>query len=250
MKRRRLESIVLASAILALTAGASAQTEPPADRLAIFGAGKVGSWTTELTLSNPRTEPSTVEVKTSPGEIVCVLPCDFTHEIPGRGTIVLGPPPPDGIGVTYVSAVSGSLPRVLARVLDGIGRSVDLPVFRLSTLLALDAPELVFPGAQRWAEGNVNLVVASIWDPARHAEPVTLRLEAFDANGISLGARDVALAAGETRFMGDALGFLGVSVVEVGQLSARRVGGSGKFWGTLSILRADGSLSVSAGALP
>ncbi len=37
---------------------------------------------------------------------------------------------------------------------------------------------------------------------------------------------------------------------EVGQLSVGRVGGTGKFWGTLSIVRTDGSLSVSVGASP
>jgi hypothetical protein len=65
-----------------------------------------------------------------------------------------------------------------------------------------------------------------------------------------LAARDLDLAGGEVRFLADALGFLGVGVVEVGQLSVKRTGGAGRFWGTLSIVRKDGSLSVSVGAVP
>ena len=234
----------------ALFAGGAARAQASGDKIAVFGTGKIGSWTTELTISNPLDAAMTVEVKPSPGEIVCLQPCDFTHDVPARGTIVVASPPPDGIAVTYVDALAAPPPRVLARVLDAHGRSVDLPAFRLEELIAQDASELVFPGAQRWSEGTVNLLLAQIWDPTHSAEPVSLRLEAFDANGASLGARDVSLAAGEVRFVTDALGFLGVDVVEVGQLSVRRVEGAGKFWGTLSILRADGSLSVSVGATP
>jgi hypothetical protein len=234
----------------ALLAGVAARAQVPGDQIAVFGTGKVGSWSTELTLSNPLDAAATVEVKPSPGEIVCLQPCDFTHEIPARGTIVLPSPPPDGIGVTYVDAFSTTPPRVLARVLDANGRSVDLPTFRLGELIAMDASELVFPGAQRWAEGTVNLLLVNVWDAAHSPAPVSLRLEAFDANGASLSARDLDLSAGEVRFMADALGFLGVSVVEVGQLSVRRTGGAGRFWGTLSIVRKDGSLSVSVGAVP
>jgi hypothetical protein len=249
MSKPRLEPCAVAAAILALAAGAARAQQSP-DSLAVFGTGNVGSWTTELTLSNPLDEAIRVEVKPSPGTIVCILPCDFTHEIPPRGTIVLGSPPPGAVGVTYMAAVSGPFPSVLARVFDANGRSVDLPVFRLSTLLALDAPELVFPGAQRWTEGTVNLVLANIRDPDHLPEPVSLRLEAFDAGGASLGSREVALSGGESRFVTDALGFLGVGVAQMGQLSVRRIAGTGRFWGILSIVRADGSLSVGEGARP
>ena len=254
MSRIRLQILVPAAAAIMVFFGGTARAQTPPeipDPLAVFGTGRVASWTTELTLSNPLDQAMTADVKTSPAEIVCVLPCDFTHEIPARGTIVLGPPPPDSIGVTYVTGIPGTDPRVLARVLDATGRSVDLPVFRLSALLALDASELVFPGAQRWAEGSVNLLLANLVDPVDFAgDAVTLELEAFDANGASLGSRDVALAKGETLFRTDALGWLGVGVVEVAQLSVRRVAGAGKFWGALFVRRADGSLSVSVGATP
>ena len=258
MNRIRLQfSVAAAAAILAFVGGvARAQLPPPPpppphypDSLVVFGTGNVVNWTTELTLSNPRETPMSVDVTTSPVPIVCILPCDFTHEIPSRGTVVLGAPPPDAVGVTYVGGLD--VPRVHARVLDTRGRSVDLPVFRLSTLLALDASELVFPGALRSAQGTVNLLLANIWDDVHFTgAPVTLRLEAFDADGASLGSRDLALAKGQTLFATDALGSLGVGVAEVGQLSVRRVAGSGRFWGILSIVRADGSLSVSVGATP
>ena len=240
-----------AGAILAFALEVARAQAPPEypDSLAVFGTGTVGSWTTELTLSNPLETDMSVDVKTSPGAIVCLQPCDFTHAIPARGTIRLGAPPPDAVGATYVTGLE--VPRVLARVRDARGRSVDLPVFRLSALLALDASELVFPGAQRSADGTVNLLLANIWDDFNFTgAPVTLRLEAFDADGSSLGHREITLAIDEKRFVRDALGFLGVGGVEVGQLSVRRVAGTGRFWGTLFVVRADGSLSVSVGATP
>lgn len=252
MSRIRLD-MLFSVAILAFFGGVATAQLPPTDPdpLAIVGTGRVGTWTTELTLSNPLEEAMTVEVKSDPGHVVCVLPCDFVHTIPARGTIVIPSPAPDAVGVTYVSKPFGSVPSVLARVLDGTGRSVDLPVFRLSTLRALDPSELVFAGAQRWTGGTVNLLLANIWIPLPlSGGPVTLRLEAFDANGASLGSREVTLELGENRFLADALGFLGVGVVEVGQLSVRRVGGTGSFWGTLFVVRADGSLSASLGATP
>jgi hypothetical protein len=249
MDEARVARLVFLAAAAAGAAG-GLHGQMPSDQLAIFGTGKVGAWTAELTLSNPADAALTVDVKSTPGEIVCVQPCDFTHVIPARGTIVLPPPPPASVGVTYVGAFSDQPPRVLARVLDARGRSVDLPVFRLGDLLALDASELAFPGAQRWAEGTVNLLLANLWDSTHAPERVSLRLEAFDANGASRGVRDLDLANGEVRFLTDVLGFVGVANVEVGQLSVRRVGGTGKFWGTLSIVRTDGSLSVSVGASP
>src|SRR5215813_4173703 len=163
MDKPRLARLVLLAAAAAGAAG-RLEGQTLSDQLAIFGTGKVGAWTSELTLSNPADAALTVDVKSSPGEIVCLQPCDFTHVIPARGTIVLPPPPPAAVGVTYVGAYTAGPPRVLARVLDARGRSVDLPVFRLGDLFALDASELVFPGAQRWAEGTVNLMLANLWD--------------------------------------------------------------------------------------
>jgi hypothetical protein len=252
MKRIRLQIFVAAIAAM-LAASAVAQT--PASNgatLAIFGAGNIGSWTTELTISNPGDTPMEATVQNYPTPIVCtqIQPCSLFHEIPPRGTVVSGRPE-GGIGVSYVLTEGTVGPQVLARVLDATGRSVDLPVFRLSTLIELDASELVFPAAQRWADGTVNLQLANIFDSVDpQPEPVTLRLEAFDANGASLGARELTLGGGEHRFLADVLGFLGAGVVEVGQLSVRRVAGAGRFWGVMPILRADGSLSVSVGAVP
>ena len=252
MKRIRLQIFVGAIATI-LASSAFAQT-PVSNgaTLAIFGAGNIGAWTTELTISNPGETAMAATVQNYPTPIVCtqIQPCTLEYQIPPRGTVVSGRPE-GGIGVTYVLSDGTVGPQALARVLDASGRSVDLPVFRLATLIELDASELVFPAAQRWSEGTVNLQLANIVDSVDpQPEPVTLRLEAFDANGASLGARELTLNGGEHRFLTDVLGFLGVDVVEVGQLSVRRVAGAGRFWGVMPILRADGSLSVSVGAAP
>src|SRR5262245_11295188 len=240
---------IVCAAFLAVGA-VRAQTPPEyPDPVAVFGTGTVGSWTTELTLSNPYAETVTADVRPSPGPITCIQPCNTEQTIPARGTVVLGPPLAS-VGVTYVDAFSQT-PRVLARVRDARGRSVDLPVFRLSELIAFDKGELVFPGVQRGSGATSNLLLANIWNTVNFpGDAVTVRLEAFDGAGSSLGSRDVELLRGETRFLTDVLGFLGVDAVEVGQLSVKRIGGAGKFWGTLSIIRADGSLPVRAGARP
>ena len=252
MNRIRVQLFVAGIAAI-LASRATAQTPVSnGNTLAIFGAGNIGSWTTELTISNPGDTAMAATVQNYPTPIVCtqIQPCTLDYQIPPRGTIVSGRPE-GGVGVTYVLSDSAVAPQALARVLDASGRSVDLPVFRLSTLIELDPSELVFPAAQRWPEGTVNLQVANVFDAVDpQPEPVTLRLEAFDANGASLGARELTLGGGEHRFLPDVLGFLGVGVVEVGQLSVRRVSGSGRFWGVMPILRADGSLSVSVGAVP
>jgi hypothetical protein len=252
MNRIRVQLFVAAIAAI-LASRATAQTPVSnGNTLAIFGAGNIGSWTTELTISNPGDTAMAATVQNYPTPIVCIQiqPCTLDYQIPPRGTVVSGRPE-GGIGVTYVLSESTVGPQALARVLDASGRSVDLPVFRLATLIELDASELVFPAAQRWSEGTVNLQIANIFDAVDpQPEPVTLRLEAFDANGASLGARELTLGGGEHRFLPDVLGFLGVDVVEVGQLSVRRVAGAGRFWGVMPILRADGSLSVSVGAVP
>ena len=228
------------------------------DRLVVYGAGVAGAWTTELTLTNFSAEESSVGI----GDRI-VVPCvpgdacaSFVT-LPPRGTAVATYPLPEigsDVGAAYIFAGEGPNPSVLARaVAPGTAcATADLPVFSLERLRALNVTELVFAGARRGAVGRSNLLIANVPDPTGASSGASLQaaIEAFSADGASLGQTTTTVEYGKTVFTRDILGALGVSEVENAQLRVTKVGGDGVLWGIMPLSRSDGSFSVSVGAVP
>lgn len=224
------------------------------DYVVAFGAGTVGVWGTEFTVSSVLDEASEVILSRVPTNPLCppLIQCHTIVPLPARGTAIAQPPPDNGLSAVYVGTVGKvTPPSVLARAYSVAGASVDLPVFQVSTLLALNPSELNFPGARRGATGRCNLMVANVADPnVGFGQPVNVRIEAFSAGGGALGHAEVSLGYGETTFISDVLGFLGIAELDNGQLVLTKSGGEGVFWGIMPISRSDGSLSVSLGTAP
>jgi hypothetical protein len=228
------------------------------NHLVVYGAGVAGAWTTELTLTNVSAEESSVGI----GDRV-VVPC-----VPGDTCAAFVTLPPHGtavatyplsgigsdVGAAYVFPGHGPSPSVLARaVAPGTAcATADLPVFGMETLRAFNATALVFAGARRGAVGRSNLLVANVPDPIGASSGPSLQaaIEAFSAEGASLGQTTTTVEYGKTVFVTDLLRALGVSEVENAQLLVTKVGGDGVLWGIMPISRSDGSFSVSVGAVP
>ncbi|MDQ5858657.1 MAG: hypothetical protein M3542_10350, partial [Acidobacteriota bacterium] len=140
------------------------------------------------------------------------------------------------------------LPTVRARVVNRARptQSIELPLFRRSTLVALDPHLLAFPAAVRTAGVHTNLFVSEI----ELASPVTVLVEAFSAAGGQLGQRSIALAPGETVFLQDVLATLGVTELSSGQIRVTKTSGTGKMWGLTAAVYDDGRVTSAAGKHP
>jgi hypothetical protein len=87
---------------------------------------------------------------------------------------------------------------------------LDLPVFHLAALRALDPTSLVLPGAVSGSHGRSNLVVANVPDPRGLVSgTLTVTIEALSEDGATLGESRVTMAAGETLFLQDIVAVLG-----------------------------------------
>jgi hypothetical protein len=227
------------------------------DYLVVYGAGNAGFWTTELTISSATTDDSTVIISRAPTQICPPLStCALFVSVPGSGTVVV-PTLTDlgtGTGAMFVGTLDSiTPPAVLARAYEPSAAcaSVDLPVFRVQSLLALDPPVLVLPGARRGAAGRSNLVTANVADPKNFdGDPVSLKIEVLSAGGDSLGQTSITLDYGNVLFVSDIVGLLGVAELDDGQVRIQKTGGAGVVWATMPITRADGSLSISLGVTP
>lgn len=237
-----------------IAAGATSFTQG-SDYLVAFGAGSAGIWSTEFTVSSTIDQPSTVIVSRQPTQFCPpLIDCHTVVTVPARGTVVVQNPYGTGVGAVYIGTTdSPAVPSVLARAYAPSipGKSVDIPVFRVATLLNISPQILVFPGAKRGETGRSNLVVANVADPNKLVgDSVELQVEAFDVHGTSLARDTLSLDYGNTRFLADIVGSLGVSTLDDGQLSITKVGGQGVFWAVMPISRSDGSLSMSLGVAP
>jgi hypothetical protein len=97
----------------------------------------------------------------------------------------------------------------------------------------------------------MNLVLTDLRELSRtQGAGLSVQVEVYVGDGQRLSSAAFTLAPGETRFLIDVLGQLGVDVLEAGQVLVRKNGGGGHLWGTLFTTDADGTVTVSVGAYP
>ena len=234
------------------------RAQAAADLQVVFGTGSPQPWTSNITVSSTSSVPTHVILsptpdQTCPSETACTV-----ADLAPSATVTLTPPPLDGVGLTYVgttSAVGGPddvrRPAVAARAFDDTGRSVDLPVLRLANLFPQPSPSrVVLTGVIGGAAGRSNLLLANVGPADQDAGLVILEVFIDNAAGVSLAYRKFFLSFGETLFIPNVVAWEGLPSLDQGQISVTSVGGGGPFWGVLSIVRADGSLSVVNGSKP
>ena len=213
MNARRITLMLVA--VLATTV-ARGSVSHDADVLVALGAGVTGTWETEFEFANPDDAHSMVVFA---GEqehaFVCVTaPCGIAYaSLPRTGTARIVTRSAEFgrfTGRLFVGTEDGEeLPTVKARVVNRArqSQSIELPLFRRSTLLALNPLVLSFPGAQRTPASHSNLFVSEIG----LTSGVDVRIEAYAASGELLGVEVRSLAAGETLFLTDVLARLNAS---------------------------------------
>ncbi len=242
---------------LALAAPAAA---PAADRhdddvLVALGAGVTGTWDTEFDFANPDDRNSvSVFAGEQPFPFVCVAaPCGIAYAPlarTGTARIVTRPADFDRFtGRLFVGAQDAEdLPTVTARVINRArpSQAIELPLFRRSTLIALNPLVLSFPGAQRTPDSHANLFVSEIglsWE-------VSILLEVYASSGERLAQEIHVIPRGETLILQDVLARLGLTELSQGQIRVTRTGGNGVIWGLLATLFDDGRVRVTAGKHP
>jgi hypothetical protein len=258
----------LAIAVMAVIGSSSrtfAQTPPPGV-LVVVGAGFTATWNTKFEVANATASALDLQLNTTPLVVrLCPIgPCpgSVSLGVPPRGTGALLATEVGGIGTAspflgslYLVSDSdaGDAATLKALVFDTEvpTRSIELPVFRLSTLLSLNATVLVFPSATRSASTHTNLVLAEV----SNTGTLSMIIEVFSAGGQPLGILPVGITAdpldvaNRAILMVDVLDRLGVSELEGGQIRVTKLGGDGVMWGLLASVAAD-RVSVSVGRNP
>ncbi|HEX9688568.1 MAG TPA: hypothetical protein VGB47_05820 [Thermoanaerobaculia bacterium] len=252
MNPKRLVSAVVLALV---TRGAGGSAAHDADVLVALGAGVAGSWETEFEFANPD-DSNTVAVFAGeqPHPFVCITsPCGIAYaSLPRTGTARINTRSDDFgrfTGRLFVGADDAEeLPTVKARVVNRArpSQSIELPLFRRSTLVALDPRILSFPGATRSAAAHTNVFVSEI----ELSSGIDVLAEAFAFSGERLGVLVLALAPGETVFLTDVLARMGVSELSEGQIRLTKTGGGGVMWGLLAAVFDDGRVTVTAGKHP
>jgi hypothetical protein len=189
-----------------------------------------------------------------PLPIVCIrAPCGIAYSsLPRTGTARIVTTSTDFgsfTGRLFVGAVDAEeLPTVRARVVNRARptQAIELPLFRRSTLVALNPGILAFPSAARGAGVHSNLILSEILAD----DGVAVLVEAYSPAGVRLGGQAVSLGSGETVFLQDVLARLGVPELSDGQLRVTKTGGTGVMWGLLSTVSDDGRVSVAVGGHP
>lgn len=225
-----------------------------ADVLVALGAGVAGTWETEFDFANNEALPLSVFAGEEPHEFVCITsPCGIAYAtLPRTGAARIVATPADFgrfTGRLFIGAHDAEeLPTVRARVVNRARptQAIELPLFRRSTLVAMNPLVLAFPSAVRSPGAHTNLFVSEI----ELATGVTVRVEVYSAAGDRLGERTILLAAGETAFLQDVLGTLGVADLASGQLRVTKTSGGGKMWGLAATVYDDGRVTVATGKHP
>jgi hypothetical protein len=159
--------------------------------------------------------------------------------------------PQGGFPLLYVFSQSGPLPSVRARIFNASspGQGVDLPIFRLSTLLSLNPDVLIFPIRPRAIRTNLLLAnIHGVGDTARN--DVTLDIEVLTPGGIIAGTRRLVVAFEDRIYLVDIGRQLGIPNPADGQVRVKRVAGTGVFWAILPSVNDDGTISVTLGQTP
>lgn len=223
------------------------------DALVVVGAGAAGSWVTEYELANGELASIQALVGPAPFAVPCppLQACEqAVVGVPGRGAAKISSIPYSRtfVGSTFVTVPTGSLPTVRARIVNSNrpSQAIELPVVRLSTIASFNASELFFPTATRTPTAHSNLVLSELSLTA----PVSLRVEVYSAGGTLVGARAFDIDLGNSIFLVDVLGQLGVLDLADGQVRVVKTGGGGLLWGLLATVTSDGQVFVSLGRNP
>jgi hypothetical protein len=230
-----------------------------ADSLIIAGAGVAGRWDTEVDIANVSSDPTqvTLSIQGPPLEVPCPPNCPGkTYDLPGKGTITVLAS--DFLGAIFsgpqmvrVDVAQGApLPVVHARSVNSTSSCsfAELPVMRESSIDALAASVLVFPGVVLDGGTYSNLILEALGGAG-----ATVEVELLDASGTSLGTNTYAIpgeATSSAFTLVNVVKAFGMDALPLGQVRATMMGGTGVLWGALSTIGADGSVRVTVGANP
>ena len=248
---------IAAALVLGLALGAApigGESAHDVDVLVALGAGVAGTWETEFEFANPDGNAATpVFAGEQEHPFVCITsPCGIVFaNLPLNGTARLVTTPADFgrfTGRLFVGADDAeTLPTVKARVVNRArpSQTIELPLFRRSSIVALDPRVLSFPGAIRTAGAHSNLFVTEVG----LSSPISVSVEAYASTGERVGGETVALGAGQTALLVDVLSRLGVTTLSEGQIRITKTGG-GVMWGLLATVFDEGRVSVTPGTHP
>lgn len=194
-----LQHTTLKSAVLFASAlgTALAQSQPPGVLVAV-GAGYTGTGNTEFEIANVTTTSLTLQVNTTPRlSSLCPIggcPGSAVVSRAPRGSTKAYATDVRGIGtpLTYLGSLyllsegtASEQSAVRARVFNIAvpTQSIEIPVFRLSTLLALNPPVLAFPSATRSNLAHSNLILAEV----SNTGTLSILVEVFSSSGQLFG---------------------------------------------------------------
>jgi hypothetical protein len=140
------------------------------------------------------------------------------------------------------------LPTVRARVVNRArpDQAIELPLFRRSTLVAVNPGVLAFPFRVVSPGDHSNLFVSEIG----LSSGLDVKIEAFAFSGELVASTTRSIASGETLFLVDVLAQLGATGISEGQIRVTKTGGSGNLWGLLASVTGNGGVFVSIGRHP
>jgi hypothetical protein len=253
MKRRKL-ALPLALSLALVTSGADSAVRHDADVLVAIGAGVAGTWETEIEFANLEDRNLSVFAGEQPHPFVCVTsPCGIAYAaLPGNGTTRVVTSSGDFgrfTGRLFLGADDAEeLPTIRARVVNRARPTqvIELPLFRRSTLVAMNPGVLAFPFRIVSAGDHSNLFVSEIGLTSDLIDTI----EAIAISGDLLSSTTRSLAPGETIFLVDVLTQLGVTAISEGQVRVTKTGGTGILWGLLSTVSDDGRVTVAVGRHP
>jgi hypothetical protein len=229
------------------------RAQTAADYQVVFGTGSPDPWGSSITVSSTSSGLTHVILSAAPDKVCTPFaPCATLADVDGFATLTLTPPQFQEVGLTYVGSIGSVFrPAIAARAFDNMGRSVDLPVFRLDYLLALDPGTLAFAGAVGGQSGRSHLLLANL-GPIGQTEvgQVLLEINVMNAAGFFQVSRHVLLNFRDTLFIQNVIAWAGLPSLDQGQVIVTKRGGSGTFFGVMPVIRADGSLSVVSGSPP
>ena len=247
--------VLLLVPVLALaTLAASGSVAHDADVLVAVGAGVSGTWETEVEFANLEDRTLSVFAGEQPNPFVCVAaPCGIVYSsLPRNGMTKLTTTSTDFgrfTGALFIGADDAEdLPTVRARVVNRARptQAIELPLFRRSTLVALNPLVLAFPFRVVSAGDHSNLFVSEIG----RASGLEVKIEAFAFSGELIASTTRSVPAGETIFLVDILAQLGVTAISEGQIRVTKTGGTGNLWGLLASVTGDGRVFVAVGRHP
>ena len=233
------------------------------DAVVVLAAQNVGGWTTEFDFAN--VEDQTVTLFGSsvfvPQTACGICSSELRLAIPPRGSgkgtasqITFGPL----FGALFFRSLEdGILPSVKARLVNAAtpSKAIDIPAVRLSTVAALDPAVLVFPSALRTGGGgHSNLLISEVSAGSYLRFPIgqdiQVLVEGFSAAGQSVGSLNATIRGGDSLYLVDVLGKLGVDELSGGSIRLTHVGGEGIMWGYLITVTDDEAIGVSLGVTP